>query len=108
MATKSRFGAETIAQLSEMIRSVSDRLVSAERELQRLCEWDIGSVSLEEKVTLVNCCCLLRASASELLVLLEHANGPSYVGDRSPAPPEGRKVGDAFPLPETLALGTRP
>jgi hypothetical protein len=64
----------TVAHVSEAIRDVPDRLGSAERELERLCQWDIGSVSLEAKVTLVNCCRLLRASVSELLAMLEHAD----------------------------------
>jgi len=87
MATGSESG--TSADVSDMIRDVPDRLVSAERELERLCQWDIGSVSLEAKVTLVNCCRLLRASVSELLAMLEYTNTPSYVGDRSPALPDG-------------------
>ncbi len=94
--TKSESRAETVEQASAMICDVPGRLASAERELQRLCQWDTGSVSLEAKVTLVNCCRLLRASVSELTALLDYANGP-HVGSRRGVPPEGRNLAGCCP-----------
>jgi len=94
MMTKSPSAAETVEQASDLIRDVPARLASAERELQRLCQWDIGSVSLEAKVTLVNCCRLLRDSVSELMTVLEYANS-AHVGERRPTPPEGRNLAGA-------------
>lgn len=54
MTTISESGAETVEHVPNMIRDVPDRLASAERELQRLCQWGVGSVSLEAKVMLVS------------------------------------------------------
>ena len=90
MATRSE--SATGVHVAESICDVPDRLVSAERELERLCQWDIGSVSLEAKVTLVNCCRLLRASVSELLAMLEYVDRTSCVRDRGHALLERRNL----------------
>ena len=64
-----------IAVLADMVRQVPDKLVAAQLELQRLCQWDIGSVSLEAKIAVVDSCRLLHASVSELTAALEYMNG---------------------------------